>query len=132
MIDLRPNGWTDQDFNACIGVSPKLLYPVFRGVDDFVFKHRRFQVRVTSGMRTLAEQRQLLRLGKTKTLNSKHLDGQAIDLAILSADRSQAYWVLDYFELLNGYIQEAAISVGTQITWGGSWKMRDGPHWELA
>jgi len=42
---------------------------------------------ITNTTRTLAEQRELVRKGYSKTMNSKHLTGEAVDIAFLVNDK---------------------------------------------
>lgn len=98
------------------------------------YRHLRYDrdFRVTSGFRTLAEQQRLVKAGKSKTLQSYHLEGMAVDLAILSRDRSKAFWELSAYKYLNDCMQYAAQQVGIRLTWGGDWiKLRDGVHWQV-
>jgi peptidoglycan L-alanyl-D-glutamate endopeptidase CwlK len=77
---------------------------------------------VTEGMRTVERQRQLVAAGASQTMNSRHLTGHAVDLAALVAGGYTA---------LGAAVKRAAVEEQVAITWGGDWKMRDGPHFEL-
>lgn len=94
--------------------------------------------RVTSGFRTDAEQAKLQAAGKSRTSESLHERGLAVDLAILSKDRSVAYWEMGKYEALNAFMQKAfqpfrAIHPDGALVWGGNWRtFRDGVHWELS
>lgn len=91
------------------------------------------RLRVTDGRRSMADQERLFAEGKTRTLNSHHLDGRAIDLAII-IDR-KANWALPLYEEVDGFMQKAAIDIGLEpgdLLWGGHWTtLRDGVHWQL-
>lgn len=100
--------------------------------------HPRFQdrtgllFRVTSGRRTLGEQTALFKAGKTGIVaTSRHLSGQAVDLAILTADRGTALWDVSLYGELNSVIQQVALCVPLPVIWGGSWKQVDATHWEI-
>ena len=87
--------------------------------------------RVTSGLRTIDEQRQLVLKGASRTLRSRHLEGHAVDLAILVD--GQAVWDVPRYARLNERVQAAARAVEVPITWGGTWKtFVDGVHWEIS
>lgn len=91
-------------------------------------------LRVTDGRRTREEQEALFAAKKTWTMNSRHLDGGAVDLAILTANRKEALWDLPLYRQLNEHMQKAAsVVLGTwqALTWGGKWKQVDAVHWEL-
>lgn len=116
----------DMRLAACVLVASRAYYLAFN-------KARR--VRVTSGLRRVEEQEALVRAGKSRTMNSAHLDGLAVDLAILLDDGKRAIWELPEFKRLDGYMQSAAAMVGLEqgdLLWGGHWTtLRDGPHWQL-
>lgn len=85
---------------------------------------------VTEGMRTLERQRQLLAAGASKTLNSRHLTGHAIDLAPLIGGKVS--WDWPPFYKIADAMKRAANSLGVPLVWGGDWKsFKDGPHFEL-
>lgn len=78
---------------------------------------------VTSTLRTPAEQQQLLRAGRTQTLNSLHVQGRAFDVDLYGWNRDAVpAWVWDWL----GPLGEA---IGWR--WGGRWKsFRDVGHFE--
>lgn len=86
---------------------------------------------VTSGMRTLEEQRYLFEAGKTPTMHSLHLTGHAVDLACLTPDGARAIWDFDTYRMLAGFIVDAADQREVAVGWGGNWKSRDGCHFFL-
>lgn len=85
---------------------------------------------VTEGMRTLERQRQLLAAGASKTMNSRHLTGHAIDLAPLIGGKVS--WDWPPFYKIADAMKRASNSLGVPLVWGGDWKsFKDGPHFEL-
>lgn len=66
-----------------------------------------------------------VRLGKSQTMSSRHLDGLAVDLLLFKDGRyltaSEEYEALGVFWEM--------IRPGLNV-WGGRWKMRDGNHFE--
>ena len=85
---------------------------------------------VLCGLRTEEEQRKLLAAGASKTMNSRHLTGHAVDLAPMIDGEVRWDWPL-YFKLAAA-MKEAAADLKVEIAWGGDWKnFRDGPHFEL-
>jgi len=83
-----------------------------------------FPLVITSARRSIAEQQRLLLAGRTKTLNSKHLDGRAFDVDMWGWNRDDVpSWAWDYL----GPLGE---SYG--FTWGGRWSsFRDVGHFEV-
>ena len=47
---------------------------------------------VSEGLRTKEQQREYVRQGKSRTMNSKHLTGRAVDLYPLTMNRKQVDW----------------------------------------
>jgi peptidoglycan L-alanyl-D-glutamate endopeptidase CwlK len=85
---------------------------------------------VLEGMRTLERQKQLMKSGATRTMNSRHLTGHAVDIAPLIDGEVRWDWPL--YHQLAAVVKKAAAELEVPITWGGDWKsFVDGPHWEL-
>lgn len=85
---------------------------------------------VLEGLRTLARQKQLMELGATKTMNSRHLTGHAVDLAPMVGGTVRWDWPL--YHQLADIVKSAAKAENVPIQWGGDWRtFKDGPHWEL-
>ena len=86
-------------------------------------------------LRTPARQRELVKSGASKTMNSRHLPGadgksRAIDIAPM--DGGQVSWAWPLYHNLAPIIKQAAKDEGVPIEWGGDWRsFRDGPHWQL-
>lgn len=85
---------------------------------------------ITEGRRTVARQRQLVAEGASKTMNSRHITGHAIDFAVLVGGKVRWDWPL-YPRVADAF-KAAAKELNVPIIWGGDWpKFRDGPHIEL-
>lgn len=84
---------------------------------------------VLEGLRTLAQQRKYYATGKSKTMRSRHLTGHAIDIAPLVDGKVTWDWAV--YDRFAPIIKQAAKDVGVKVEWGGDWKWRDGPHWQL-
>lgn len=82
------------------------------------------------GVRTPARQKQLFIKGVTKTLNSRHITGHAMDIAPLVDGKVS--WDWKHYYPLAAKVKEAARRLGIGIEWGGDWNaLKDGPHWQL-
>ena len=86
--------------------------------------------RVIEGLRTRERQRYLVEKGASKTMNSRHLTGHAVDLAPIVD--GQVSWDWKHFYPIAEAMKQAAKIKSVPIEWGGDWaKFRDGPHWQL-
>jgi len=85
---------------------------------------------VLEGLRTQERQKELMANGATKTMNSRHLTGHAVDLAPMIGGKISWDWPL--YNRLSKIVKAAAAAENVPITWGGDWRtFKDGPHWEL-
>ena len=74
---------------------------------------------VTEGLRSKDRQIQLVAEGKSRTLNSKHIVGKAVDLAAL-VDGYVSQNLKEYFKIAEA-MKEAANKLGVKLTWGAVW-----------
>jgi peptidoglycan L-alanyl-D-glutamate endopeptidase CwlK len=73
----------------------------------------------------------LVAAGKSRTLNSRHLHGLAVDLAVVTLDGGIS-WNRDDYKVLAGFVKAAAKELAVPIRWGGDWvSFVDSPHFEL-
>jgi peptidoglycan L-alanyl-D-glutamate endopeptidase CwlK len=85
---------------------------------------------VLEGLRTKERQAELVKKGASKTMNSRHLTGHAVDCAPLIDGKASWHW--PHYHELNVYFVQAAKDVGVPIDWGGDWpNFADGPHRQL-
>lgn len=89
-----------------------------------------FDLWVVEGLRTKETQAKYVKRGSSKTMNSRHLTGHAVDVAPYIDGKISWEWPL--YNKIAPVIKKAAKARGVKITWGGDWKQfKDGPHWEL-
>lgn len=74
---------------------------------------------VLQGLRTKQEQEALVESGASKTLDSRHLTGHAVDLGALLNGKVSWHWSL-YHQVARS-MQTAARSLDIEIRWGGVW-----------
>jgi peptidoglycan L-alanyl-D-glutamate endopeptidase CwlK len=86
---------------------------------------------VTEGVRTRERQVELVKAGKSRTLNSRHCVAMAVDLAVLLPDGGIS-WERDQYKFLSRTVKVAAVELGIPIVCGADWIWFDGPHVELS
>lgn len=59
---------------------------------------------------------------------SNHAKGKAVDIVPAPVTWDD----LNKFKLINEAMQKAAQELGVSLDWGGLWKNKDYPHWELS
>jgi hypothetical protein len=74
-------------------------------------------ISLIEGRRSLERQKELKKLGSTKTLDSKHLKGEAVDLAPYPIDWENR----ERFIYVAGIIKGIALHLGIPVVWGGDW-----------
>ena len=113
---------TPRDLERLRGVHPDLVRVVTRARADFAFF-------VIEGMRSEARQRALVARGASRTMQSRHLTGHAVDLGPVPLDWEDKV----SFRRMAGAVLRAADAEGVAVIWGGSWRsFYDGPHFELS
>lgn len=112
------------------------IKPELQAVVKKAFETVPFDVTVLEGIRTIERQKELVAKGASQTMNSKHITGDAVDLAPYPIDWNDK----SRFNELAKHMLNAASELGIKIRWGGDWNMNgdwkdesfyDGPHFEL-
>jgi peptidoglycan LD-endopeptidase CwlK len=111
--------------------SMKGIHPELRRVINRALQESPRDFVVIEGLRTEERQRELVASGASKTMNSRHLTGHAVDLVPIGNDGKAAFdWPL--YHQLAPAVKAAAEKDGVKIVWGGDWRtFKDGPHFEL-
>jgi peptidoglycan L-alanyl-D-glutamate endopeptidase CwlK len=121
---------TSRDLSRLKGVHPDLVRVVKRLADL-----SGIQFTVLEGVRTVERQRELVKAGASKTMNSRHIPakngfGHAVDIAPMLNGKITWDWPL--YHKLAPLMKQAAKKEAVAIEWGGDWKsFADGPHWQL-
>lgn len=116
---------TARDKALLKGVHPDLVKAVLRAAEITPIPFR-----ILEGVRTVARQKELVAKGASKTMNSRHLTGHAVDIAPLA--NGKVTWDWPVYHKLAPVIKKAFADVGVPREWGGDWKnFKDGPHWQL-
>lgn len=83
---------------------------------------------VICGLRTEEEQRALVEKGASKTMKSKHLEGNAVDLMAYVGGRG--CWELSVYDNIAEAVQQAASEQDVAIRWGAAWNVSDIREWD--
>lgn len=105
------------------GVKPELVDVVKRAIELTTIDFG-----VIEGLRTEERQKELVEKGASKTMKSKHLDGNAVDLMAYIGSRGS--WELNLYDNLADAMREAAIELGVRIKWGAAWSVECLNDWE--
>ena len=107
------------------GVHPDLI-----AVAEEAIRLTQVDFMITEGLRAPARQAALVKAGASRTLNSRHLTGHAVDVAALVDGEVRWDWPL--YGRIAAAFKAAGRRLGTPLVWGGDWaRLRDGPHFEL-
>jgi len=104
------------------GVNDKLVDVVTRAIEISTIDFG-----VSEGLRTVEKQREYLAAGKSQTMDSKHLTGDAVDLMAYVA--GQVSWELNVYDNLADAMKQAAIEKNVAIKWGAAWNVPDIRLW---
>lgn len=88
---------------------------------------------ITEGLRTRDRQAYLVKTGKSRTMNSYHLRGKAIDFVAMPGGKV-SWQLADYKTIVEKAFKPAAKKLGLTdvITYGIYWKsIVDGPHVQI-
>ena len=94
---------------------------------------KRVDFKITEGLRSRERQRQLVREGKSWTMNSKHLlhpDGYCRAIDFIPYPFNGWEDLLSFAHVLMVFGEEAS-DLGIPLRFGGNWEQRDYPHIEL-
>jgi len=117
----------------------KTCHPDIQKVLMEVIKH--VDCSIIQGIRTIEEQEEFVRTGKSKTMNSKHLeqsDGYSHAVDVMAYPIDWDNWERNY--LFAGFVKGIAASMGIKLRIGADWNgnfdtrdqsFHDTPHFEL-
>jgi peptidoglycan L-alanyl-D-glutamate endopeptidase CwlK len=114
---------SQRSLDRLVGVNPQLVEVVKLAIElatvDFG---------VVEGLRTLETQKRYVETGKSQTMNSKHLTGDAVDLAVYID--GQVSWELNVYDNLADAMKTAAAQKGVGLKWGAAWNVPDIRNWQ--
>lgn len=107
------------------GVHPDLVKVIEEAIKDSPLDFS-----ITEGLRTKERQKSLFDAGKSQTMNSRHLTGKAVDIAVIKD--GEVTWDFKYYQIVADHIKKVAKELKIDLVWGGDWQsFKDGPHFEL-
>lgn len=113
---------SEKSLNKLIGVKPSLVSVVKRAI-----QLSKVDFGVSEGLRSLETQKKYVAQGKSQTMNSKHLTGDAVDL-IAYVDGAVS-WELNLYDDIADAMQKAAKELGVALKWGAAWNVPDITKW---
>ena len=100
------------------GIDPQLLQ-----LSERALALSKVDFSITCGMRTKAEQLKLYRRGLSHTLKSKHLIGEAVDVAAWWD--GEVRWEIDLYIDVAVAFRDAGRQLAIPVRWGGAWSVGD-------
>lgn len=97
-------------------------------VVDYAIAVTKIDFGVICGLRTMEEQRELVAKGASKTMKSKHIGGNAVDLMAYIGSRGS--WELNLYDDLADAMKEGAEAAGVGVRWGAAWHIPDIREWD--
>ena len=106
------------------------VHPDLQRVFNEAIKDSPLDFSITEGLRTKERQKALFDAGKSQTMNSRHITGKAVDIAVIKD--GEVTWDAKYYIPVIDHIKKIAKSMDIPIVSGGDWiTFKDYPHIEL-
>jgi len=106
-----------------IGVNPRLV-----AVVNTAIMITKVDFGVVEGLRTQETQRAYFNAGKSQTMNSKHLMGDAVDLVAFV--NGAISWELNLYDEIAEAMRIGALEHDLPLRWGAAWNIPDIRRWE--
>lgn len=74
---------------------------------------------ITEGLRTVERQKELVAAGASKTMNSRHITGHAMDVAAFVG--AELRWDFGLYLQIAEAVRLAAIELNIPVVWGACW-----------
>ena len=101
--------------------------PPLQEVTQLAIKKSRVDFGVICGVSTMAEQQALVDSGASKTMKSKHLEGNAVD--VMAYVGSRGSWEITLYDDIADAFKAAAVELDIGIRWGAAWHIPDIREW---
>jgi peptidoglycan L-alanyl-D-glutamate endopeptidase CwlK len=104
------------------GVDPRLVAVVNTAINI-----TKVDFGVVEGLRTIETQRAYFNAGKSQTMESKHLDGRAVDLVAFV--NGAVSWELNLYDEIAESMRIGALEHDLPLRWGAAWNIADIRKW---
>lgn len=121
--------WSRRSLDNLKGVHLDLRKICHLALINLTSNHSDLDFVIIDGMRTYQEQLKHYETGASKTMDSRHLYGYAIDFMMLVNGKGR--WEASYYKIAAPFFKSASRELEVPITWGGDWKWKDWGHIEL-
>lgn len=108
----------------------KGVHPDLVAVVKLAIKKTGQDFTVIEGRRSMTRQRQLVADGFSKTLNSRHLTGHAVDIIPYPIPRDWRKYTKSQWKEIYDSMKEASEELGVDLDFGYEWGW-DKPHYQL-
>ncbi|MBM4179612.1 MAG: M15 family metallopeptidase [Ignavibacteria bacterium] len=105
------------------GVNPRLVAVVNSAIGI-----TKVDFGVVEGLRTMATQEAYVKAGKSQTMNSKHLTGDAVDL--MAFVNGAVSWELNLYDEIAEAMRIGALEHDLPLRWGAAWNIPDIRRWD--
>lgn len=106
------------------------VHPDLQRVFKEAITNSPYDFTITEGVRSLERQKELVAARKSTTMNSRHIKGLAVDIAVFVDGKLS--WDMKYYKAAADHIKAVAVLNDVPLIWGGDWiTFKDGPHFEL-
>ncbi len=78
---------------------------------------------ISQGLRTIEQQTELVAKGKSQTMKSKHLVGDAVD--VVAYVDGKVSWRLEDYTIIADAFKQAAKDLDVHMRWGAAWTCTD-------
>jgi peptidoglycan L-alanyl-D-glutamate endopeptidase CwlK len=107
--------FSSRSWNRLQGVHPDLVE-----VTNTALQLSSVDFGITQGLRTVEQQREYVRTGKSKTMKSRHLTGHAVDV-IAYVNGKYTYEPFDLYTQIAEAFRAASVQHKVPVLWGAAW-----------